>query len=175
MILLTQSYKLDNVCNADIWPLTDSKICMSIQDTHKNQLQAKFNTIYCNSQYFNLIYSVYFFPTKHISQEIPKIFKNFFFIMQKNTPPRLFLYVIRSNYETQKMFLMFSVHWKFHNIDQELYRCRRTVCDDPWAYPLPNCRIAAPENTRRTPPAQEKTWNTMQKTITNLLIAVEKC
>lgn len=34
---------------------------------------------------------------------------------------------------------------------------------------------AAPENTRRTPPAQEKIWNTMQKNIKNLLIAVEKC
>lgn len=107
MILLTQSYKLDNVCNAVICPLTDSKICMSIQDTHKNQLQAKFSTIYCNSQYSNPIYSIYFSLAKNINQEaLTKFFKFFSFNAEKHLIPP-FLYVIRSNFETRQMFLMY--------------------------------------------------------------------
>ena len=80
---------------------------MSIQDTHKNQLQAKFGTIYCNSQYSNPIYSTYFSLAKNINQEALTKFFNFFsFSAEKHLIPP-FLYVIRSNFETRQMFLMY--------------------------------------------------------------------
>jgi len=47
---LTLIYKLNSVCNAIASSLHRQNRLQSCKDTHKNQLQNKYNTIYCVCQ-----------------------------------------------------------------------------------------------------------------------------